>query len=600
MDENKIENENGEKEKEPLDLENESFDLEADSKVEDLGLFEDDNDDQVDWKFNFEDEFEDENDHKSIFDEYKPEEDPEVYPKETLEKETVEKETERVPNPLYGNNQSMYSQGYNNFGREQRENPLYNNQSNNYNNNYNNYNNNYNYSQGDREAGVNYNQGYPNYNPNYNPNLQYGGFQQNGYNPYNQPQYQQQPPKKKNTGLIIAIIALSLVICVLLFTLVIQGLMPKDSPMNDSERPSDTISQNDSEPNDTNSMIIGDNTDPNNSGLNLEGQPNISVDEYSAASAYNKIAPSVVAIQCFTDADKKDDSLNGEGSGVVVTENGYIITNSHVVGDTKKVYITVILSDGKKYDASVVGFDQKTDLAVVKIKENVKLVPASFANSDELVIGQEVAAVGNPGGIAYSNSLTNGIVSALNRSVENYSYVKYIQTNAAINPGNSGGPLVNYYGQVIGINTIKIADESYEGMGFAIPSNTVKKICDDLISKGYVANRVRIGITGQELTEAQAKNYNVPRGILIKGFASDSPFNSTDAAIDDIITAFNGVKVNTFSQLYTELDKYSAGDIVEVELYRSSADGRNDKTINVKIKLVADEGQTQQAMDEEN
>ena len=445
----------------------------------------------------------------------------------------------------------------------------------------------------------------PNINTNPNPNTNPVSVQpsQNGYT-YPQNNYaltgtsvesEPEKPKKSNKKLIILIIVIVAVFALLVTAFCFAvAYFTSDSSNN-------TVITSDREPvtskpvsSDVWGIDSEDITDPNNSGLNINDQPEINVNEYSAQAAYETLSKSVVGIQCFEKGlQEVNDGPAGEGTGIIVDKDGYIVTNSHVIGDSKTLYdVYVSLSDDEQYEARIVGFDAKTDLAVLKIKPDGELTPATFADSEQISVGQDVIALGNPGGSEYSNSLTKGIISAVNRSVSTYSYVNYIQTDAAINPGNSGGPLANLYGQVIGINTIKIVDEEYEGMGFAIPSNTVKKICDDLITLGYVSNRVRIGITGQEISTAMASSYNMPSGILIVGFSSDSPFKETDAKENDIITAFDGEEIHSFSELYKQLDKHSPGDEVTVTLYRQDSN-QNGKTFDVRIKLLADLGETQ-------
>ena len=180
----------------------------------------------------------------------------------------------------------------------------------------------------------------------------------------------------------------------------------------------------------------------------------------------------ILAASASGSSTNPDPAVVGTGTGIIATEDGYIITNSHVILDSKSVPVQVKTNDGTFHDAVVVGYDKTTDLAVLKI-DGTGYTPAEFGNSDELVMGQAVLAIGNPGGEQFSGSLTSGIISGLDRSVDEYSSngMTYIQTDAAINPGNSGGPLVNMYGQVIGINSAKIVSEQYEGMGFAIPTS---------------------------------------------------------------------------------------------------------------------------------
>lgn len=318
---------------------------------------------------------------------------------------------------------------------------------------------------------------------------------------------------------------------------------------------------------------------------------NIDSADYNARKAFKAVEKSVVGIVTYTGKVGIEEDAEGEGTGIIATENGYIVTNSHVISDTKDIGVEVITSDGQSYSAVVVGYDSRTDLALLKINAS-DLKPVEFVNSDQIEVGQDALAVGNPGGMNYSNSLTRGAVSALNRTVSSNSMVTYIQTDAAINPGNSGGPLLNIAGQVMGINTIKIANTDYEGMGFAIPSNTVIEIVNDLMTQGYVSGRVKLGIIGQAVSPYLAEIYDVPRGIMIDEISEGSVFEGTDAKVDDIITGINGAEITTFSQLYSELEKYEPGQTVTVSLYRGNSSGSGGKTIEVDVTLTADLGET--------
>lgn len=290
--------------------------------------------------------------------------------------------------------------------------------------------------------------------------------------------------------------------------------------------------------------------------------------KYSAQSAYNAVTDSVVSIVCYEDEiTDNDEDIIGEGTGTIISSDGYIVTNSHVIGDTKQYTINVILNNAKEYKAKVVGFDTRTDLAVLKI-DGKDLSYAKFSDSSLVEVGQDIVAIGNPGGQSFQNSLTKGIVSAVDRELSLNSNVSYIQLDAAINPGNSGGPLLNIYGQVIGINTAKIASEEYEGMGFAIPSNTVAEIANDLIRYGYVKDRVMLGLVGLQVDDEMVYSYNVPYGILITSISEGGPLDNTDIVEYDILTAINDVEVETFQDVYKELSKYEAGDKVTLTLYR--------------------------------
>ncbi len=290
--------------------------------------------------------------------------------------------------------------------------------------------------------------------------------------------------------------------------------------------------------------------------------------KYTTQSAYNAVTDSVVTIECYDgQITGNDEDMVGVGSGTIITSDGYIVTNSHVIANSKSYNINVVLSNAKEYKAKVVGFDARTDIAVIKIDAK-DLKAVKFADSSQTKVGQDIVAIGNPGGTSFQNSLTKGIVSAVERELELSKTVKYIQTDAAINPGNSGGPLCNIYGQVIGINTAKLADVMYEGMGFAIPSNTVLDIANDLIRYGYVKERVRIGIMGLEVNEEMIFYYDLPNGVLITEIDQTGPFADSEAQKYDVITAINGVEVSNFEDIFGELEKYKAGDEVTITVYR--------------------------------
>ncbi len=305
--------------------------------------------------------------------------------------------------------------------------------------------------------------------------------------------------------------------------------------------------------------------------------------ELSAEEVYNKVLPSTVTVDVdvfYSDGTQEDST----GTGIIISEDGFVITNSHVVANSKSVSVKVITSDGTEHPAVVVGLDKTTDLAVLKV-DGTGFTPAEFGSSDELSIGQWVIAIGNPGGTEFTGSLTRGVISGVDRMVGSYSAngMTYIQTDAAINPGNSGGPLVNMYGQVIGINSSKIVADYYEGMGFAIPSNKAKNILDQLLEKGYVQGRVRLGITGQNVL------YGTPQGVTIIAIDEPSSFAGTDAQTGDIITAVGGKTITGLTDLSNEFLKYAPGDTVKVTLYRPST----GTTFDIEVVLLEDKGETQ-------
>lgn len=331
-------------------------------------------------------------------------------------------------------------------------------------------------------------------------------------------------------------------------------------------------------------------TDKNFDGIIIDTK---SSGEKSAQSAYEKVSDSTVAILTFKDKISSEENAKGQGTGIIVSSDGYIVTNSHVIGDSKTAYkYQVINNDGKKYTANVVGYDTRTDLAVLKI-EGKNLKPVHFVKKSHLQVGEDIIAVGNPGGLDFQNSLTKGIVSAKDRTLDD-STVSYIQTDAAVNPGNSGGPLCNLYGEVIGITTAKINSATYEGMGFAIPTDTVETIVNNIIKYGYVENRVRLGIVGVAVDETASTALGIPQGILITEIADDGSFANSSAKPKNIITKVDGTRVKTFNQVYSVLAKHKVGDKINVEICKvDSSNLSNSKTATINVTLVADKGETQ-------
>ena len=309
--------------------------------------------------------------------------------------------------------------------------------------------------------------------------------------------------------------------------------------------------------------------------------------KYTTQYAYNIISDSTVGVVCYVKGNNT--AVKSQGTGIIISEDGYIVTNSHVIGDSKTLYdVRITTVDGTSYEAIVVGYDSRTDLAVLKVNgKNMKA--AAFADSDEAYIGQDVIAVGNPGGMDFQNSLTKGILSAKDRKLNLSTQVSFLQTDAAINPGNSGGALCNLHGQVIGVTSAKISSDAYEGMGFAIPSRTVKEVVDDLVAQGFVEGRVRIGITGQAVTSAMMQYYDIPSGILVSSIDEDGPCADTELEEDDIITMFDGKEIKSFSDMYNYLAEHKAGDKVTLTVYRMET----DETFEIEITLMADDGATQ-------
>ena len=276
------------------------------------------------------------------------------------------------------------------------------------------------------------------------------------------------------------------------------------------------------------------------------------------------------------------------GTGVTITEDGYIVTNAHVIYDTEygaglADSISVLLNDEKSYDAEVIGYDTDCDLAVLKIKAT-GLTAAEFGDSDELKLGESVIAIGNPLGFELMDTVTSGIISGINREITiNDKAMTLLQTDAAINSGNSGGPLINKYGQVIGINSSKMSasysETSIEGIGFAIPSNEVAQIVDDIMEYGYVTGKPQLGISCQDVTETISKMYNLPVGVYVTAVSDGSAAEKAGLQSGDVITAVDGEEVKTSAELNAKKNLHKAGETLELTYMRSG----NEEKVTVTL-----------------
>ncbi len=287
--------------------------------------------------------------------------------------------------------------------------------------------------------------------------------------------------------------------------------------------------------------------------------------------AAEKVSPSVVCIvntQTAYDFFGREYLRDTSGSGVILTEDGYIVTNNHVVSGTSRK-LTVFLSDGTSKSAQIVGTDPATDLAVIKI-EGANLPTAVFGDSDALRPGQLAIAIGNPLGIEFNRSVTAGVISGLDRVLSvGDSYMRLIQTDAVINPGNSGGPLINGNGEVIGLNSVKLNVTAVEGMGFAIPSNQVKRIVEELIETGKV-RRAYLGISFLDKTEVSLylPNVKIDQGVYVYEVVSGGPAAKAGIREGDVIIEFDGRKVNDAGSLIAYLAEKSPGAAVVVKFQR--------------------------------
>ena len=306
------------------------------------------------------------------------------------------------------------------------------------------------------------------------------------------------------------------------------------------------------------------------------------VNVYKAVA--DKASPSVVGIT--TQIVSHNDIFNittenrGTGTGIIIDPKGYILTNSHVVNDGLTNKLSVLLSDGKTVDGEILWNDALMDLAVIKV-ESEGLVAAELGNSDDLSVGDIAIAIGNPIGLDFQKTVTQGIISGLDRNIEdiNMSMNGLIQTDASINPGNSGGPLLNTKGQVIGITTAKISDS--EGIGFAIPINVVKSIVEQIIDTGTF-EKVKLGIKGVNLKSFEALtniDLTPEYGIYILETELESVSNKAGLIAGDILISINDTDIKSMNQLNSELYKYSFGDEVKIKVNRNG----EEKIISVKF-----------------
>ena len=423
----------------------------------------------------------------------------------------------------------------------------------------------------------------------------------NGYarqNPYRSPYYggnysspesgfqqENKPPKKKSAGKKILAVILS--VCLILAAVGIGVSIGKYSI---KERP-----------------VSNETQSPTGDDVTMATQPTVSSQEQDVNTVSPGIAvakkarASVVGVAVY-DASG---NLSGEGSGVVMgisdaKDATYIITCAHVISDSKIKSCGVMLENGKIEPATIVGFDERTDIGVIKVSKT-NLQSASFGDSTSLQVGETVYAIGNPGGREFYGSMTSGIVSALDRSISSTYTMTVIQHNAAISPGNSGGALVNSSGQVIGINSSKISATDYEGIGFAVPVSVARPIVESLIKYGYVPNRPKLGISYASVSNywrysAIVQSKGLPAGsVIIAEISDDSSFKGTEVAVGDMITSVNGKKLTETDILLDTIEDSDVGDEIKLgicRIERSGSVGGSYKInqFDVTVKLVEDKG----------
>ena len=397
-----------------------------------------------------------------------------------------------------------------------------------------------------------------------------------------------QPPRKN--GVLIALVAVLGALCILCVGVTTVLLVNRSSTL----WPSSSVSQG------TESSPSSSKTSPsgavNGPTVNIQSG-DVSDGGLSTAEIVARNLDATVMINTYdrnTRGNYGDVTLDGEGeklasqaSGIIWREDGYIITNHHVCVDstTNQMHsrIEVQLYNGALYDATVIGLDSDTDLAVLKI-DATGLKTVEFGDSDKVSLGDRVITIGNSGGMSWS--VSEGILSGRSRDIYDrtgYS-IQCFQVDATINPGNSGGPLFNIYGQVIGINSAKIVYEGYENLGFSIPIQGAKPVLDDLVKYGYVTGRIELGITGYDVSQ---EGY---QGFMIESISETSSLAGQGLQRYDIITHVDGVRVQSRTELRRELSQHKAGDTVELTLMRIT-NNRTGATTDMKITVTLKETQ---------
>ncbi len=316
---------------------------------------------------------------------------------------------------------------------------------------------------------------------------------------------------------------------------------------------------------------------------NFTTQVTLDKESYELSAVVANVTPSVVCVQVTVPSQTvqnwytqyQTQALTSTGSGVIWSEDGYIITNQHVVEyaqSYKNAYITILFNDGTEADATLIAADAQTDLALLKVNKN-GLSSITLGSSQNLVVGQTAIAIGNPLGVEYANSVTVGIVSGLNRQVSGENGVStMIQTDAAVNPGNSGGALVDATGKLIGVVSAKIASTDVEGIGFAIPIDDAISILTSLKNYGYVKDRPATGIAaGTEITSAMARRYGLPEGFYITEITSNSAAESAGLRLYDVLLTFDGTEITTLNEIEAIKKNHKVGDQIKVTYYRNGS-----------------------------
>ncbi|MDR1892538.1 MAG: trypsin-like peptidase domain-containing protein [Oscillospiraceae bacterium] len=388
-------------------------------------------------------------------------------------------------------------------------------------------------------------------------------------------------PKRKNTGLRVFCIMMAVVLvltgCLTVIYVTsdhneVPGIESRNPFIDDENSESQGIYDTPSAP------FVGE----GDAGIDLQSKTPASD---TVTAAVERAANSVVGIVVY---DLDNTQMYGTATGIFISSDGYIVTNDHIYSGFADPKFRVYTYDGREFEAFYVAGDSRNDLAVLKIRGVSGFTPAVFANSDKLAVGESVIAIGNPGGMSLANTVTRGIVSAVNRRVVgNASYsIKTIQTDAAISPGNSGGPLVDMNGQVVGINSSKINMTGYEGIGFAVPSTTVKATVEDLIKYGSVQSRARLGITYTMIDSRIHDQTGQQIGLLISSISSDSDLYNRGIVGGDIITELNGKAVTSGDMVLDLIERSRPGEALKLTIYHNET----GKIGEISVKLIADSG----------
>ncbi|MGN1328980.1 MAG: S1C family serine protease [Eubacterium sp.] len=443
-------------------------------------------------------------------------------------------------------------------------------------------------------------QGNDYYNPNNQTNY-YSSDNGAGTPPNDNNNDNKNKPKKSKAGIVILIVII-VCVCVAVAGIITSGISSKSGNDKDSTSQSQDADGNDVTVSDSDQVATVD----KDGNYTVAGVAEECIDSCVGITVYSQQANAYSYFYGYgygsqNGSDSSEPSKSGEGSGVIMSENNgktYIMTCAHVISDGDSFKVT--LNNKEEYDATMVAYDSQTDIGVLSI-EATGLKVAEFANSENLIVGEQVVAIGCPGGLEFMNSVTSGYISALDRPVS--SSIGYdnkcIQTDAAINPGNSGGALFNMQGQVIGINSSKIASTEYEGMGFAVPSTTALATANSLIKAGYVEGRAKIGVQYNPITSfnnssailsaLEEKGFKDAKGtMVINSIDDNSDLKNKDIKQYDMIVAVNGQTMTSTDIMTSILADSKPGDTIKLTIAR--VENNEIKTFEIECKLIESKG----------